>query len=67
VEFIPEILLQDFQVRMAFAKVDVVLRTYVVRMLAEKGSDGCRTQQASVPYLRVLVFDKVVSVHVDFD
>ncbi|KVS34619.1 hypothetical protein WK36_14560 [Burkholderia cepacia] len=59
--------MQDRQIGMAFAKVNVVLRTNVARVLAKKGSDGRRTRQACIPYSRVLVFDKIVSVHIDFD
>ena len=52
---------------MAFAKVDVVLRTNVARMLANQVPNGRRTRQAGIPYSRVLVFDEIVSLHIDFD
>ena len=67
IESIPEILSQARQVGMAFAKVDVVLRTNVARMLANQVPNGRRTRQAGIPYSRVLVFDEIVSVHIDFD
>lgn len=52
---------------MAFAKVNVVLRTNVARMLANQAPNGRRTRQAGIPYSRVLIVDKIVSVHIDFD